>query len=111
MRAFQLHHSSSSHCKSLRKIVPILLLPGKRALFDVGQKAVIPSDCFFYVKSSAPHCNVLKNISEVMKIKKLNNEIVNETTDFATLMALRIDEIHIQPRHLFRDKNCVCTVS
>ena len=42
-----------------------------------------------------------------MKIKKWNNEIANETNDFATLMALPIDEIHIQPRYLFHSKNCV----
>ena len=42
-----------------------------------------------------------------MKTKNHKNEIKKDMNEFATLMALHVDEIHIQPRHLFRNKNCV----
>ena len=72
---FQLHNKSSNHYEKIRKNIPFILLPDKRTLFDVNQKAAIPVDCFYSTNKSSPHCNVLKNISKA--IIKTKDDVVN----------------------------------
>ena len=101
---FQLHNKSSNHYEKIRKSIPFILLPDKRTLFDVNQKAAIPVDCFYSSKKSCPHCNVLKKISKII-LESSECKICKPKSKFYTnFMALHIDEINIQSAYLFQSK-------
>jgi len=98
---FQLHNKSSNHYEKIRKSIPFILLPDKRTLFDINQKAAIPVNCFYSSKKSCPHCNILKKISKIIS-ESSKCKICKPKSKFHTnFMALHIDEINIQCVHLF----------
>ena len=54
-----LHNNSTNAYEILRKKFPFILLPDKRTLFDMNQKAAITPNCFFNDIKSSPHCILL----------------------------------------------------
>ena len=99
-----LHNNSTSRYENIRKTLPFILLPDKRTLFDINKKAAIPQDCFFNEKKTAPHCNVLKKVAEVVSKMSKNKVLNEEPKAFKLVMAMHIDEVVIQSRHLFRNQ-------
>ena len=98
-----LHNNSTHAYEMLRKKFPFILLPDKRTLFDVNQKAAIPPNCFFNDSKSSPHCVLLKNIANTMSKRNYEKNATSIKNDFKLMMALHIDEISAFPRHLYRN--------
>ena len=44
---FNLHNKSSTHYENVRKNMPFVLIPDKRALLDVNKKTAISEDSIF----------------------------------------------------------------
>ena len=101
----KLHNNSTNRYETIRKDLLLLLLPDARTLFDVSQKSAVPLGCFLRDASTSPHCNILKKFAEIMSKLDNNNVLKEERNNFKLIMALHIDEINIQARHLFRNES------
>ena len=101
----QLHTNGTSMCEKVRENLPFILIPDKRTLFDVSYKSAIPPDFFFNDETTAPHCNVLKKIVEVSSKIDHNSVLQEIRNKFKLIMALRIDEMNVFSRNLFRNQS------
>ena len=97
--ALQLKNKSSHHYELLRKSMSLLLLPDKRVLSEHNKTNVMSSDCFFETEVTSPHALFLRDLRYATSHR-------NEDIDQMKIVALHLDEINIQPRHLFRSKTC-----
>ena len=90
-------NKSSFRYEQIRKGLPFILIPDKRVLVDIKQKEVISVDAIFSSEKCLSYYNILKKLSEMMS---------DEESNFLTLVTLRINEINIFARHLFRSQKC-----
>ena len=100
----KLLNNSTSRCESIRKNLPLILLPDKRSLFDVSKKLAVPPVYFFGDDSVSTHYNVLQKGAEIMSKLDNNNILKEERNIFKLIIALNIDEVNIQTPHLFRNQ-------
>ena len=64
--ALQLKSKSSYHYEILRKNIPFLMLPRKRAFSEYNKTSAISADSIFKTEVSSPHCILLRHICRVM---------------------------------------------
>ena len=85
----------------MRGNTPFMLLPGKQVLFNLSKKSVMPLDCLFNENKTAPPCNALTKMIEVMANKNNLCESEKDNNIYKMIIVLHIEEINVQSRHLF----------
>ena len=80
------------------------MLPEKLTLFEASSKSEISLEIFFNENSEAPRCNDLKKISDVLSKLDHRNNLKEESKTFTLTMALHMEEINTQCRHLFHNQ-------
>ena len=85
--SFILHSKSSNHYENVWKNIPFFLLPSKRIIFDVNQKAALPTDIIFNIKKESLYSIVLK-ILHIMSKKNYYNKISDKWNLFKIMMVI-----------------------